>query len=229
MTDFTDARLGALLADVGAHVTQPTSSCADRVAARCTPRHRSISHHWLVAAAAVLVVALAVTAVAPARDAIANLLGLGNTSVQHVDELPASAPTTLPAARGSDAQLRGELRRAGLSAPSRRVVGDPIAWNIDAAGETVVVWLAAALSQNRTTDAGVAMKLVPRDVGVVATTVNGQEALWVPGRHVRTVDGTNFSADSALLWVANSTMYRLETSRLLAAARSMAESVAPVR
>ena len=229
MTDVTDAMLGAMLADVGAHIPQPEASVADRVTAQLeTPRHAHWGR-WVAAAAVVAVVALTVTAVAPAREAIANLLGLGTTTVQHVDQLPASVPTPLPAARGSDAELRAELARAGLSAPAKPLVGDPVAWEVDPSGETVVVWRDAALSQDQNPDAGAAMKLVPRETGVVQTDVQGAPALWVPGRHVRRVDETNFAADSALLWIADSTMYRLETSLPLADARAIANSVAPMR
>jgi hypothetical protein len=172
---------------------------------------------------------LTVTAIAPAREAIANLLGLGNTTVQHVDELPASIPSTLPVARGTDSDLRRELRRAGLAAPARAFVGEPVAWNVDPATETAVVWRDAALTQYHTTEPGLALKLVPREATVVQTEVRGNPALWVPGAHVRRVEGTDFAADSALLWLADSTMYRLETSLPLSEAVAMAESVAPVR
>lgn len=229
MTDITDAMLGAMVADVGAHITQPSSSLADRVAAHLeTPRHRAWGR-WVAAAAAVVVVALAVTAIAPAREAIANLLGLGTTTVQHVDELPASVPTTLPAASGTDAELRAELERARLAAPTRALVGDPVAWVVDPAAESVVVWRDGALSQSHTTEPGLALKLLPRNAEVVQTDVEDQPALWIPGPHVRQVDGTNFAADAALLWVVDSTMYRFETNLPLERAQAIAESVRPVR
>jgi hypothetical protein len=218
-----------MVADVGGHIAQPSGSRADGVVARLETPHRARSGRWLAAAAAVAVVALTVTAFAPAREAIANLLGLGTTTVQHVDELPASVPTTLPGGRGTDAELRAELGRANLSAPPRALVGDPVAWNIEPADESVVVWRDVALTQSQTTEPGLALKLVPRDSDVVQTNVRANPALWVPGRHVRQVEGTNFAADSALVWVADATMYRLETSLPLERARAIAESLAPVR
>lgn len=228
MTDFTDAALGAMVADVGGHIAQPSGSFADRVTERLETPHGARSGRWLAAAAAVAVVALTLTAIAPAREAIANLLGLGTTTVQRVDELPASVPTTLPGGRGTDAELRAELGRANLSAPPRALAGDPVAWDIDPADESVVVWREVALTQSHTTEPGLALKLVPREAGLTQTDVRGIPALWVPGRHVRQVEGTNFAADSALLWVADATMYRLETSLPLERAQAIAESLAPV-
>jgi hypothetical protein len=230
MTEWTDARLGAVLRDIGANVAVADAGIADAVAARLdqpVPSHRRL--RWLAVAAAIAVLALAVTAIAPAREAIANLLGIGTTTVQHVDRLPPTVPTTLPPGQGSDRDLRRELHTAGLAAPSRALVGDPVAWRVDAADETVVIWPRVALTQNRTTDSGVAMKLVPRDAGVVATTVTGNQALWVPGKHARVVNGTPFASEAALLWFANGTMYRLETATTLEQARAIANSVQPVR
>ena len=133
-----------------------------------------------------------------------------------------SGETTAPASAGAVSRL------ARLAASERALVGDPVAWEIDPTAETVVVWRDGTLTQDHTTEPGLAMKLVPRTAEVVQTDVEGQPALWIPGRHVRRVDGTNFAADAALLWVADSTMYRFETNLPLERARVIAASVRPV-
>lgn len=228
MTEWTDARLGAVLRDIGVHMAVADIGIADGVVARLDQQVPPRRMRWLaVAAAAIAAIALVVAAIAPAREAVANLLGLGTTTVQRVDRLPATAPTTLPAGQGNDHELRRELRAAGLAAPSRALVGDPVAWQVDP-GEAVVIWPHVALTQNRTTDAGVAMKLVPRDAAVESTTVNGNQALWVPGKHARVVGGTPFASQAALLWFADGTMYRLETGATLEQARAIADSVTPL-
>ena len=239
MTSFADDALGPALADLGAHLHAPDHSLWTRVRAEIEDRGAEPAQTWsgrrarvLVAVAAVVAVLVALTvSIAPAREAVADFLGIGSTGVVRVERLPAgdgpSAADDLPS-RGDVEALRGELADAGFGLPNADLVGPPRAWRVDPDGETVVAFADVVFGQQRAGDVP-ALKRVPPSGRIESTTVDGEPALWVEGPHVRRVGGREYRSESALLWTAGDRELRLEGNLTLAAMRRVAESVAPVR
>jgi hypothetical protein len=232
VTDFTsDDALGRALTDLGAHVEVPAHSLWTRVAADLDhavawPRARGQWRVALVVACLLLVLLAATLAIAPARRAVADFLGIGSTRVERVDDTAGGAPPfdDVPA-REDVAALRDELARADLGLPDLDLVGAPRAWRVDAAGTSVVVFDDVVLTQHRTEDPSL-KRVAPSGV-VTATTVGGASALWIEGLHTRTVDGRTYSSESALVWLDGDVELRLEGNLDLASVRRVAESVAP--
>ncbi len=238
MTDaWTDDALGAALVDLGTHVRVPVHPLWTRVRAELdiagvpvgTRAPWSRRARLLVAIAAIVTVLLATTlSVAPARRAVADFLGIGSTSVVHDDggtpsaDLP-SARDDLPSRAGERA-LPAELAHAGLFVPARDDVGRPVAWRVDAGGETVVAYADVVLGQRPEGEVP-AVKRVPPTGRVASTTVGDRPAYWIEGPHTRSVGGRTYRSESALLWVVDGTELRLEGNLPLASMRRIAESV----
>jgi hypothetical protein len=229
MTEWTtDADLGAALIDLGAHVAVPEHSLWTRVRAGLDERapRRAVLPIWAVAAAVIaVVVVVAIVSIAPARHAVADLLGIGATEVQHVDRLPGTeASPPLPSA-GDPAALAAQLAAHGLFAPDVAVAGAPVAWRVDPKHETVVAYRRATLSQRAVEGAVPSIKQYAGAAGVQFVTVGNEPAIFVPGEHTRTVAGHTFRSTSALIWDDDGIELRLEgdlpLDQLLAVARSV--------
>jgi hypothetical protein len=236
MTDGSlDMRLGAELADLGAHVAVPAHSMWARVRADLERTdalaplraRRTIGRSWVAAAAAVVLVlvAVAIVSIAPARHAVADLLGIGATEVRHVRELPRSeAPPSL-SSPGSRAELERQLERAHLYEPDPALVGAAEAWAVDPEGETTVAYRDVVLSQRERGDAPPAVKSAPPGADVRYVSVGDQPGLFVGGGHTRTVDGHTYRSTNALIWERGSVELRLEGDlslrRMLDVARSV--------
>ena len=117
MTEWTtDGDLGAALSDLGAHLTVPEHSLWPRVQARLDERvaRRAAWPVWAVAAAVIAVIAIAIVSIAPARHAVADLLGIGATHVQHVDRLPDTDASPPLASNGDRTVLAEQLAQHRL-------------------------------------------------------------------------------------------------------------------
>jgi hypothetical protein len=220
----SDADLGAALLDLGSHVAVPEHSLWPRVRAELDERiaPRSAWPLWVVVAAVIAVIALAVVSIAPARHAVADLLGIGATEVQHVDRLPA-AGTTRPLRTSGN--ISHQLARAQLFEPSAALVGDPVAARIDPVGETVVAYENVVLSQRPVAGAVPSIKRYAGEANVQFVKLGDVPAIYVGGEHTRTIDGHTFRSGNALIWEHDEVELRLEgdlpLDEMLAVARSV--------
>jgi hypothetical protein len=230
-----EAGLGADLTDLGSHVALPPYSLwtrihadLDRADADERYRDRRIGRRsWVVAAVAVVLalVAVAIVSIAPARHAVADLLGIGATEVRRVDELPATdAPRALPSP-GSRAALERRLADAHLYEPAAGLVGPAEAWSVDPARETTVVYHDVVLSQRDRGDAPPAVKSAPPGSDVRYVTVDDSPGLFVGGGHTRTIGRHTYRSTDALIWERGNIELRLEGDlplpRMLEIARSV--------
>jgi hypothetical protein len=176
----------------------------------------------VVVAAVIAVIALAVVSIAPARHAVADLLGIGATEVQRVDRLPA-AETTRPLP--SSEHLAQQLARAQLFEPSAALAGDPVAGRIDPVGETIVAYENVVLSQRPLAGAVPSIKRYAGEANVQFVKVGDLPAIYVGGEHTRTIDGHTFRSANALIWERDEVELRLEgdltLDEMLAVARSV--------
>jgi hypothetical protein len=220
----SDDDLGAALLDLGAHIAVPEHSLWSRVRADLDERRspRAAWPLWIVVAAVIAVVALAIVSIAPARHAVADLLGIGATEVQHVERIPA-AQTTRPLPTNGGVSQR--LARAHLFEPSAALVGDPVAGRVDPAGETVVAYEHVVLSQRPVAGAVPSIKRYAGEANVQFVNVGDLPAIYLGGGHTRTIDGHTFRSGNALIWENDGIELRLEgdlpLDEMLAVARSV--------
>ena len=129
---WSEARLAQVLASVGEHLdTDPATAIAPPpVASRLRPAWPT--RRWLAVAAAIAAVVVAATlAIAPVREAVADFLGIGSTSVDVVPE-PEADPVGLPTIDdGLDRRSARQRRSPGWGTPCptspRRRSANPIA------------------------------------------------------------------------------------------------------
>ena len=229
MTDsWTDTELALALTDLGARIALPDFSLVTRVHAEIesTRQPRRVARRSLLVAAVVvvLVVVLATAAIAPARDAVARVVGIGTTTVEQVDSLPEAEPADRPTGGGSTRSLVRQLRAAGGFVPSAALVGAPTGWEIEPTTATVA-YPSVVLAQVREGDAAPVNKLTPRTAESEFVSIGGVTGLWVPGPHVREVDGRRFESASALIWVDHGVQFRLEGDLPQAQMRAIARSL----
>lgn len=205
---------------------------------RRRPLGRLLQPAWATAIVlAVLIVA--VLAIPPAREAVADWLGIGQVRVEQVPELP---PVTTVV--GPDL---GETLNLGIAvpvpaAPLPDALGPPESAYEDERGTTTYVWLpSATLPEVGASGVGALLstfvddgipvaKQVAGDTELVEVTVDGQPGLWiVGGPHVVFFDGGNTYegrlAGNTLLWERDGLTYRLEIAVELEAALAIAESL----
>ena len=159
----------------------------------------------VLAAAAVVLVAGAATVliVAPARDAVADWLGIGSTSIEQVGDaeadtagLPGLVDTLQP------------LPVTGLGEPQRIAVVPE--------GGVVLVWADGATTlwiRNSGEPRDVAFqKLLADEQSVEQVEGIGDTALFVGGEHILVSPFRRVAANSVLLWIDGSFEYRLESN-----------------
>lgn len=201
------------------------------------PLHRSpVRHRRPVLATAVAVLAIAigiVAAVAPAREAIADWLGIGATELQSVNEVDLPDRSSVedlgdPVASTTLRETQPEDTRASVSPiPS---LGEPSGVFDDSSRGRSYTWSASAnLPAIGSSDVGAVLSVRPADrvlsAKVIANDVefgpvelaslSGDTiAFWINGQHVLVQTGSSrrVSANQVLLWVADGVEIRLETS-----------------
>ncbi|MET0627365.1 MAG: hypothetical protein ABW033_02765 [Acidimicrobiia bacterium] len=231
MADLSsDDALGAALTDLAGHLRTSEQSLWPRVLADLDPlpRPRVPVRGLAIAAIAVLVVLVAVAAIAPARRAVADLLGIGSTTVTHVDGVRSGAATPRLQPEGSEAALRRRLGTAGLALPDAALVGDPRGWRVDLSGETIVEYDDVTFGE-RAEGTVPALKRVPEQGQVEAIRVGEEPGYWIPGPHTRTIAGRTVRSASVLLWVADGLELRLEGDVTLTEMLEIARSVRRLR
>lgn len=184
----------------------------------------------LLRAAAIVVLALAaVLAIPDAREAAADWLGIGRTSVSEVDELPAATSTTsLPAETAAPTDIAAAEAALGLDIPlpSDALVGAVRAIDADAQ-RTIIVWDSVSLTVRPVTaDTPLFQKFVddPDDIERLVL-ADGADAIWVAADHVILRGDAAEAVGSVLLWTEGDAEYRLADAPDLATAIAIAESV----
>jgi hypothetical protein len=221
MTIFDDDRLELVLADLAGHldVGAPT--------AQPERRHRP---RLLWAAGAAALVAVAIVAIAPAREAVARWLGIGGTEVR-IDpsaSIPLDALTIdegLPRIEQADAEaLVGPLNwleTSELGIPAEYATlpegGVLAAWS-----DGTTLWI-----HDFDVDAGLLFKKLSGDSTLVRFVEDlGDRALAITGNHVLLTPNRTIAATTVVLWQVDDREFRLESDRdteaLVAIARQFA-------
>ncbi len=187
-------------------------------------------HRLLLAAAAALVVVVSVSVlVAPVRGAVADLLGIGGTKVEVVDELPPAVPPVVPAP--SDVSLDEAQTELSFDAvlPDAAQTGPARAWEVRGTGddqELIVVYDGLVFSQRVLGDDSVVnRKVLDAQATVEPVTVDGEPGIWIEGTHVRIRDEQAETATNALVWERDGLELRLEGAPDRETALAVARSV----
>jgi hypothetical protein len=194
----------------------------------------------LLAAAAVLVALAVLSSVRPTREAIADFLGIGDTQIRTVDELELPEDVAVELGRRVDADAAA--RAAGFEPFVPAALGEPDATyfrTVDGHPQIAQVWAAepnaatlpaltgaaTVLTQTPLADRPVPLyvKEVGRSTPVERVVIDGREAFWIEGMHVRFgLDEPRRAASNTLLWVDDGMIYRLETTHDRAGAEDIA-------
>ncbi len=229
---MTDRDLGQALTALGSQIEVPDVDLVEGVHAALEAstsdgrRYRTLQ--LAAAAALVLVVAVSVL-VAPVRGAVADLLGIGGTKVEIVDELPPAEPPELPAS--SEASLDDAVAGLGFEAalPDPATTGPVLAWEVRGTGdaeELIVVYDGLVFSQRALgEDSVVNRKVLDPQATVEPVTVDGEPGIWIEGTHVRIRDENAETATNALVWERAGLELRLEGAPDLDTALTIARSV----
>jgi hypothetical protein len=178
------------------------------------PRGRAL----LVAAAVLLLAVVSVLIVAPAREAVADWLGLGSTEVRIEPDgttVPLAAlPTLADGARvARAAEAAAELGRA-LPTVTRADTDAAPAYAIPVEGGVLVRWPGRdeTLWIHAVTDESVGYfkKFATPDAAIEDVDGVGDAALWLGGAHVLETPGRALAAQNVLLWLDDGLEWRLE-------------------
>ena len=203
------------------------------------------------ALAAIVILAAAATLAlsAPAREAVADLLGIGGVSVEFSEPDETGAPLRPGAALDLGEETTLEEARGELDVGVPSELGQPDAVYVDRDAEARVslvygprpgipeaeeTGVGVLLTQFRSTlDAGLFKKLLDQGVEVSFESVGGNEAYWIEGQHELLLvdDSGNIVPDTArlagntLIWVMDGITVRLEADISLTKALQIAGSV----
>lgn len=212
MSTFDDDVLGRVLASAGRHLDTDGDA-----AVAAAPRTRRVHHRVLAIAAAVVIALALVAAIAPARRAVADWLGIGSTTVVHV---PADgAPVVHPPITSSLAPIDAAdaERRLGRPLPdtTSTQLGAPQALLAMPEGGVLMVWADGASTlwvHDADLPAGVLVKkLIGLDQQARYVDGVGDGAFAVTGDHVLVTPHRTIAAGTVLLWTDGPTEYRLES------------------
>jgi hypothetical protein len=238
------------LTDLAEHLDYPVSEQAPAALRRrlVAPDHARRTRALLVAAAVLVLMATSIVAIAPARRAVADWLGIGAVEIRRTDApLPSTtARHPVPGATGAQQDPNAAARLAA----ARRAVSFPILTpGIDSAGALAAVDVdrrvpggLVALSYPRFTVVEIATdptqppplyKLLGAKTRTQQVTVNGEPGLWIASIHEIGYSDrkTGFGKDTVrrsgpvLLWQRAGVTYRIEGLRSLAAAQAVAASL----
>jgi hypothetical protein len=232
-SSWSDERMIGALAALRDELLVPLEPLALPIAALSHPRRRPPARRMvLVAAAAVVVLVTAGLAIAPAREAVADWLGIGSTEVridpEHGEPSP-QMPRLADGARAVDARgARAELGRA-LPDLSRVFAGSAPEYAIPIEGGVLVRWPGheeTLWMRPGSADSAVLVKKYSRpDAEIEEVDDLGDAALWVGTSHVLQTPGRALAASHVLLWLDAGFEWRLEgdlaRDDMIAIARSL--------
>lgn len=224
---MTDHDLGERLARSAGAIEPTEIDLVDGVMAAIAaePRGHRRRPSFAVAAAIVLLVCGLIMVVAPARSAVAGWLGIGNTSVDVVDDLPDVTPTTFPTAATT-----APAPDAPVPIPDERLTGPLITRETrDLGGVTETVLRYADVTLSATTVASdISFRKAVTVAEAVTSTIvtDGEPALWIEGAHTRTIrEITEFVEESTLIWIRDGFEIRLTGDLSLDEAIAIGESL----
>jgi hypothetical protein len=201
-----------------------------RIRARTLANARRRTPALLVAAIVIVVVTLATLVSRPAREAVADLLGIGDTRIEQVKHLDVPPERNVPL--GARSTFDGATNWARFTPRLPEALGPPSGAYIPAADglrRVTFAWPAdRAHPRLPSVDAGVLLteahsspgidnpfvyvKRVSLETPMQEAHVNGADAVWVGGLHVRFGPGeAPRAAANTLLWLRDGVVYRLET------------------
>ena len=211
-------------------------------------RHPRRARALLAAAALLAVVSTGVVAIAPARHALADWLGIGAVEIRTPRRLPVPAPATgrtVPGATGSPPTATATKRLAAarkavhfsIATPHSRSAGPLAAVDVDRrvpGGLVTLAYPRFTLVEIATDPAR--PPLLGKAVGGAAieqVRVDGEAGIWVPSTHeIAFIDRSgNYETDTVrragpvLLWERAGVTYRIEGLRTLAEAQIIARSI----
>jgi hypothetical protein len=168
------------------------------------------------AAAAVAAAAVLAVAVAPARSALLELLGLDGVSVVRVDELPALAPpspddlgarTTLAAAHDAvpfELLALDDAEADAVYVGRDRPPAVSFVYGSATRPRLILTQFRPCCGQDSLT------KEVPPGVRVARVRVDDAPGIWIGGDHAVRSGGETRLASSTLLWQRDRIIYRME-------------------
>ena len=179
--------------------------------------HARIPRRWLLVAAAAVIVLVLGLAIAPAREAVADWLGIGSTEVRMDPERGQPSPQ-MPhlsdGARPVDAAAAStELGRA-LPDVSNVFPGATPEYAVPIEGGVLVRWPGhdeTLWIRAETADSGVLLKkYAQHDARIEEVDDLGDAALWLGASHVLETPGRELAASHVLLWLDRGLELRLE-------------------
>jgi hypothetical protein len=217
--------------DLVARVRERVSETA-AIAKRPHRRSRAL----LVAAAVFVMLLASVIAVAPAREAVANWLGIGAVEVRRGPALPVAPPTTRPRVHSLDgARTAVDFT---ISTPPAAVAGPLLEAAVDprVPGGLVSLRYRRFTLQELASPPGRAPaigKVVDPNARADDVDVDGEPGLWVVGAHEigyldragRFRRSTIRRSGPVLLWSRDGVTYRVEGLASLAEAQAVAASM----
>lgn len=234
---YTDQQLEAVLASVGRHLVVPVGSPAVVTLPARSAARRPARTALLVAAAAAIVLLVAGSVVTPVREAVADWLGIGSTSIERVRGpegdsrgLPALAAEAVPISR---AAARAELGQA-LPVVRDDRLGAPTLRALPREGGVMMVWPRGKTTLWVHRDPGDSAMFVKKLLNlrdrVTPVSGLGNMAALIEGEHVLETPARRVAAGRVVIWVADGLEYRLESElpgdEMVAVARSVS---APAR
>ncbi len=245
------------LIDLAEHLDHPAGDqLADDVRRRCSvpsrvDDRRATRARVLLAVAAVFVlITIAVIAIPPSREAIADWLGIGTVQIRRTEHQPATNNTSgnqVPgqpgAPRDPDAQARLAKARGSvqftIATPRAPAAGDLFGVNVDhrpVGGLVALTYerftlVEAAAAPNQKPQIG---KSLGPKTHLEYVTVQGKKAAWIVGgnHEIGYVDpagdlqlDTVRRSGPVLLWERAGVTYRIEGIKTLSDARRIAESI----
>lgn len=192
------------------------------------------------ALAAVVLVLVGIVAIAPAREAVANWLGIGATEIQPVEQLELPETSSVDSLGDPPATADGDEIAMPNPIPS---LGEPTGVFDDENRGRSYTWPAAdGLSAIANSEIAVVLSVRPADrvlslkqvfaddeFGEVQfpTFADGRVGFWIGGQHVLVTSGSSrpVAANQVLLWVVDDVEFRLETALALPEVMVLAEQV----
>lgn len=186
-----------------------------------------------LALAMILVVLLLTTAlvVAPAREAIADWLGIGSTRIERVPDAR-SDPTGLSPLSSSIEPATADEMASLLGVPLPEVAGTsfgpPDATGLAPHGGVLYGWTGSGTSLYLSTmpdDYEIRTKYANLHARIVLVEELGDGAVAIEEPHVLETDGRRYSADTVVLWEDDRVEYRLESDLPLDTLLALAHAI----